>query len=314
MVATVSVLFSLSDFFLHGNWSDPRIYSLWEQQLASFDRAIALLDPVPAERFSPRTYSDHIGEYDTIGVLYKASGGNQSLPTVLVGNGYDGAQEESFHSSCVELLKRGVNCVTYEGPGQPTVRRQQGIGFIPGWWTAASPVMNYLDGRSDVVMSKVALMGISFGGTLAPRAASHDDRYSAVIVLDGFYSMQQVIEERLPAEIIAAFDTTDATAFDEIMTCIQGNSTYPTELRWLIDWSLFAFDTHSPYDWFTRLGKITIGKDIVEKLWMPVFVAKGQDDTTTLQQPGTAYQMLTTEFGSAVPTGDMASEDEDAVV
>lgn len=43
-----------ADFFLHGNWSDPRINTLWGKQLASFDKAIALLEPVPGERFSVR--------------------------------------------------------------------------------------------------------------------------------------------------------------------------------------------------------------------------------------------------------------------
>ncbi|KAK4539311.1 hypothetical protein LTR36_000804 [Oleoguttula mirabilis] len=284
-----------ADFFLHGNWSDPRIYSLWEQQLASFDKAIALLEPAPAERFSLKTYSDNIGDYEAIGVFYKASACNESLPTVLVGNGYDGAQEESYHYACVEILKRGVNCVTYEGPGQPTVRRQQDIGFIPDWWTVASPVMDYLSGRPDVDISKVALVGISFGGTLAPRAASHDDRYSAVVAIDGLFSIQQVIEEQLPAEVIAPFNATNATAFNEIIEYIQADTAYPTELRWLIDWSLFAFKTHSPYDWFTRLGEITMSKDVVRKLSIPVFVAKGQDDTMTLEEPETAYQMLTTD-------------------
>jgi len=37
------------DFFLHGNVSDPRIYSLWDSQTAAFDKAISLL-PVPGKR------------------------------------------------------------------------------------------------------------------------------------------------------------------------------------------------------------------------------------------------------------------------
>ncbi|KAK5131584.1 hypothetical protein LTR08_000839 [Meristemomyces frigidus] len=284
-----------ADFFLHGNWSDPRIYTLWEQQLTSFNKAIALLEPVPGGRFSVQTHSDNVGDYDVIGVFYKALECNDSLPTILVGNGYDGAQEESYHSACVEILKRGVNCVTYEGPGQPTVRREQNIGFIPDWWTAASPVMDYLSARPDVDMSKVALVGVSFGGTLAPRAASQDDRYSAVVAIDGLKSIQQVIEQQLPDELMALFNSTNSTAFDQVFTYIQGDDTYPTEFRWLIDWSLFAFKTHSAYDWFSRLGDITMSKEIVANLTMPVFVAKGQDDTLTLQEPEQAYKMLTTQ-------------------
>jgi hypothetical protein len=41
-----------------------------------------------------------------------------------------------------EVLARGYNFVSYEGPGQATVRRQQNIGFIPEWWEAVSPVID----------------------------------------------------------------------------------------------------------------------------------------------------------------------------
>lgn len=55
-----------------------------------------------------------------------------------------------------------------------------------------------------------------------------------------------------------------------------------------------AFDNVYPFDWFTRLGRITTNETLVEKLHMPVFVAKGQDDTGTEQEPEIAYEMLTT--------------------
>jgi dienelactone hydrolase len=116
----------------------------------------------------------------SIGIFYKASDRNKRTPTILIGNGYDGSQEELYHSACIEVLKRGINCVTYEGPGQPTVRREQKIGFIPDWWTVASPVVDYLETRPDVDMTRLALAGISFGGQLVPLAASHDKRYSAL--------------------------------------------------------------------------------------------------------------------------------------
>jgi pimeloyl-ACP methyl ester carboxylesterase len=284
-----------ADFFIHGNQSDPRIYSLWDQQLASFNNAIALLRPVPGERFTVKAANSSVGPYEIPGIFFKASTSNALTPTIMVGNGYDGSQEESYHMACVEILKRGVNCVTYEGPGQPTVRRNQNLGFIPDWENAASPVVDYLSKRPDVDMSKLALVGISFGGTLAPRAASHDNRYSAVVSLDGLYSLQEALEEQLPPQITEYFNPQNATLFDEIMNSIRLNSSYPTDLRWIIDQGLFAFNTTSPYDWFARLGNFTMGPDIVKNLPMPVFVAKGQDDNSTLQEPEEAYQLLTTD-------------------
>ncbi|KAK5714917.1 hypothetical protein LTR15_010333 [Elasticomyces elasticus] len=283
-----------ADFFLHGNQSDPRLDSLWDQQLDSFNKANALLD-IPGERFTVKAHSETVGDYEAIGIFYAAYPDNcrGPRPTIMVGGGYDSSQEESYHSTCAQLLSRGVNCVTYEGPGQPTVRRSQNIGFIADWWSAATPVVDYLSTRHDVDMSKLALNGLSFGGILAPIAASRDSRYSAVIAIDGFHSAQDAFGEQFPAELIHLFNT-NASAFDDAMNSIVANSTYPSSLRWVIGYGLWAFDTKSPFDWFTRLGEITMSPEVVRDLHMPIFVAKGQDDLSTLDQPEIAYKMLTT--------------------
>lgn len=284
-----------ADFFLLGNQTDPRIDSLWVQQLAAFDKAIALLD-IPGERFTVKAHGDSIGDHEAIGVFYAAQseGWKEATPSILVGNGYDGSQEESYHQACLEILARGMNCVTYEGPGQPTVRRQQGIGFVSDWWSAVTPVVDYLSTRQEVDMSKLALVGISFGGTLAPRAASHDHRFSAVVAIDGMYSFRQALEESFPPRLIQLYNSSNVTAFDEVVIAMAANTSVPSNFRWIIDQSLYSFATTSPYDWFTRIGEIIMGPDIVKNLPMPVFVAKGQDDALTLQEPEIAYQMLKT--------------------
>jgi pimeloyl-ACP methyl ester carboxylesterase len=282
-----------ADFFLHGNQSDPRLISLWDQQLTAYNRANALLE-IPGERFSLKTHSEEIGDYEAIGIFYAAYSDGRARPTILISGGYDSSQEEGYHQLCSQILSRGVNCVTYEGPGQPSVRRQQNIGFISDWWTVATPIVDYLSTRSDVDMSKLALAGISFGGALAPIAASHDDRYSAVIAIDGLFSLQQALEERFPPKITALFNSSNFTAFNKVMDDIQANSTYPTNLRWIIGYGLWAFDTLSPFDWFTRLGQISMNATLVPDIHMPVFIAKAQDDIDTEQEPEIAYEMLTT--------------------
>lgn len=120
-----------ASFFIIGNQSDPRNYELWDEQLACFNDSIALLEPVPGERFEVNSHSPKIGDFKSIGIFYKSTTGNESRPTVLIGSGYDGSQEEVYHAMGRSLLARGLNVVTYEGPGQPTVRRQQQLGFIP---------------------------------------------------------------------------------------------------------------------------------------------------------------------------------------
>nr|POE77877.1 20-hydroxy-prefusarin hydrolase fus2 [Quercus suber] len=281
-------------FFLVEDLNDPRLNYVWTQQLDAFNRATALLD-IEVHPFRLQAHSPNVpnGKFEVIGRFYKAHGSaHETRPTIVVGSGYEGSQEESYHSNGVEILRRGYNFVTYEGPGQPTVRREQNIGFIPDWYHVATPLVDYLCTRSDVDMSKLALVGLSFGGTLAPIAASREHRFTQVLVIDGLVSIQQVSKETLPAPIVNPFNNGSVTEFNEIINAIRGNATLPSNLRWFIDQGLYAFNTTDPYDWFSRLGNITMSADVVKTLMQPVFVAKGQSDLMSLNQPELAYDLL----------------------
>ena len=97
---------------------------------------------------------------------------------MVVGNGFDAAHEDSYHYYCAAVLARGWNCITYEGPGQNTVRRTQDLGFIPEWEHVVHPVVDYaLSAKKNVVdQDRLVLVGNSFGGYLAARAAAFEPR------------------------------------------------------------------------------------------------------------------------------------------
>lgn len=269
----IATYFRAADFFIHGNVSDPRIYSLWDSQTAAFNKAISLL-PVPGERITLQGNGFQIPA-----IFYGPPNSNcdEPRPTIVVGNGYDASQEETLHLMGFEILDRGWNFVTYEGPGQPTVRRDQNLGFIPEWWEVVTPVVDYLSTRSDVDMSSLALAGISFGGSLAPRVAAYEHRFAAVMAIDGMYSMQAAFEADISPELVELFKSGNKTAFDNVMNQIRLDPTEPSSIRWLIDQGLFAFHTSSPFDWFSQLGNYSLD-GLYDKITCPVFIGDGQDD------------------------------------
>lgn len=269
-----------ADFFLHGNLSDPRIYTLWDSALADFDSAISLLD-IPAQRYnisSPAGFTIPV-------IFYKAKCSNERTPTVLVGSGYDGSQEELYHSEGLKILERGYNFVSYEGPGQPTVRRQQNLGFMPNWWDVVTPVVDWLEKRPDVDMDKLALEGVSFGGTLAPRAASREHRFAAVLAVDGLVSLFDLLAEAFGSQISDLFESGNKTTFDENIREIQFNTSTPTSGRWIIDQGEFAFNTTSAFQWWTELKAINLTQEIVDEIRCPMFIGKGQNDVSTHSDP-----------------------------
>jgi fermentation-respiration switch protein FrsA (DUF1100 family) len=261
--------------------SDRRLISLWDQQISAFDKAVGLLKPVPGERFTVHADNSSIGPYDIPAYFFKAHADkHKTVPTFLVTTGYDGSMQEAYHSQCVQILLRGLNCVVYEGPGQPSVVRYQNKTFIPDWWTATTPVIDYVSNRTDVDTSKIVIMGVSFGGTLAPRAASQDPRIAAVIQLDGLSSLQHDLRLQFPAELVALFDNGNQVEFDKILTSLISNQSQPIYNRYFIQQGLYAFGTKSPFEWFKRLGPISVTKEVVQGVGSrPVYIAQGEVST-----------------------------------
>ncbi|KAJ5552052.1 hypothetical protein N7461_006750, partial [Penicillium sp. DV-2018c] len=165
--------FRKAEGYLHRNWSNPLIKSLWAEQLYAFSKGIAAL-PIPGKRIRiPATE----GNFTVEAIWYSASESKHAkLPTLIIGNGFDAAQEDSYHNFVAPALARGWNCITYEGPGQPTVRRNQDLGFIPDWEKVVTPVVDYVlsEKKNAVDETRLVLVGNSFGGYLAGRAAAFE--------------------------------------------------------------------------------------------------------------------------------------------
>ncbi|KAJ4245557.1 hypothetical protein NW762_014066 [Fusarium torreyae] len=283
-----SSYYRAADFFLHGNQSDPRINTLWQKQNESFVKAVNLLPKPPtfvqlkAKNFTVPAYFFPADPQLPVG---KNAHSKKRVPTVIVGTGYDGSQEALYHSNCREVIERGWNCITYEGPGQPTVRRQQELGFIPEWWEAVTPVVDYVRSRHDTDTERVALIGVSFGGLLAPLAATREHRLAAVVAIDGMLSLQSAILGQFPATLTKLFMSGNATAFDQVMLGLLKNPEIPTALSWGLNQGMWAWNTKSPFTWLSSLGDFYLDEKTLAKIKCPVFVASGQDDKTAPEQP-----------------------------
>jgi len=93
-------------------------------------------------------------------------------PLLIVHSGFDGTAEELYFEIAHFAVKRGYNVLLFEGPGQGGMIRVQKMPFRPNWETVVTPVVDYAITRKEVDAKRIALMGISFGGYLAPRAVA----------------------------------------------------------------------------------------------------------------------------------------------
>lgn len=287
---SASTYFRKASNYILGNWSDPRINDFWAEQTAAFDKGIAGL-PVPGERIRIPSAE---GNFTAEAIWYATSTDQQKkAPTLIVGNGFDAAQEDSFHVYCAPALARGWNCITYEGPGQPTVGRSQNIGFISNWELVLTPVVDYLlREKSHVVdADRLALLGNSLGGYLAARAAAFEPRLSAVVLIEGMWDFSAVFFKTLPASLIALYEAGDYTAFDHEVSALRQSRNVSTEIAWGLDQGLWAFRTQSPAEMLTRTKEFRV-QDFIGKIDVPVFVGDAEFEGFFQGQPQLVKEAL----------------------
>jgi dienelactone hydrolase len=121
------------------------------------------------------------------GYLYRGVPSGVPSPTLVAHNGFDGGAEEMHFFGAAAAAERGFTVLTFDGPGQPGTLHRRGLAFRPDWENVVAPVLDFALKLPEVDRERVALLGVSMGGVLAPRAAAFERRLAAVIAWDGVY-------------------------------------------------------------------------------------------------------------------------------
>ncbi|GAA2654891.1 hypothetical protein GCM10010425_81830 [Streptomyces spororaveus] len=181
-----------AEFFLHGHPCDPRHDHAYDRSVACFKAAAALFTPViePAE----------IPYEDTTlpGYFYRVDDSGTPRPTLIMHNGFDGTAEELHFFGAIAGVERGYNVLAFDGPGMPGPRHHQGLVFRPDWENVITPVVDFAETLPGVDVRRIALLGVSTGGILAPRAAAFEHRLAALIAVDGLYDLGQIAVRNVP--------------------------------------------------------------------------------------------------------------------
>jgi dienelactone hydrolase len=253
-----------ADFFLHGTPSDPRIASTWMSATAQFNQAIAQLTPA-GERLTIQADG-----FTIPAIFYRAGADGLPRPTILMFNGFDGSQEEMLHISGLAALERGFNVLTFEGPGQPTVVREQGLGFRHNWEHVVTPVVDHCESVPEIDSGGLALLGLSFGGYLAPRAAAFEPRIRAVAAIDGLFDGHEAVRGLLNDELRSLFDRQDVDAFN---AAVRGAMRNDGALRWYIEQGVWSFRVTTPFEFFDRSRAYTLD-GVAQRITCPVLVCQ----------------------------------------
>ncbi|MCR5748480.1 MAG: alpha/beta fold hydrolase [Lachnospiraceae bacterium] len=136
------------------------------------------------------------GETKLSGYFYKSPVAGEKAPLMILTPGRDTLGEDTVWVYD-EALKRGIHCIVMEGPGQGAVLRLQKIPFIKEWERIITPIIDYAYTLDCIDKDRIALMGISFGGYLVPRAAAFEKRIRLCIANPGNISWGRSIGSAL---------------------------------------------------------------------------------------------------------------------
>lgn len=169
-----------------------------ERDRAAFYEGLDALG-VGYERFAVPYGAHHLNA-----VLYPARAAPRSTLLVFCG-GSDTTVEELYFFLVPAALARGYSVLTFEGPGQGSVLRDQGLTMTPAWERPTGAVLDaYLAGHTRP--DKVVMIGLSLGGYLAARAAAFEARIDGVVSYDVFFDGREVGRRVFPPPARLAID------------------------------------------------------------------------------------------------------------
>ncbi|MED4781173.1 alpha/beta hydrolase [Brevibacillus choshinensis] len=269
-----------AEFFLHGNHEDSRIQDTWGKSRNTFRQAIKLMDVVVEEVQIP--YEDTY----LPGYFYRVD--DSPRPTLLVHGGFDSTGEELYFGGAAAAIQRGYHCLTFEGPGQGAVIREQQIPFRHDWEKVITPVVDYMLTRPEVDPYRIALMGISLGGYLAPRAAAFEHRLAACIANDGLFS-NQFGEMGRKLHRGNHEDLNNPEYMEKFIRALMDKS---TNVRWAIENGMFTFQAASIHELIEKTQPYTL-EGIADKIKCPTLVCEAENDHFFAGQPKKLYDALT---------------------
>jgi pimeloyl-ACP methyl ester carboxylesterase len=216
------------------------------------------------------------------GYFYKVDDSGKPRPTVIFFGGFDSSIEELFYYGGAPAIRRGYNCLTFDGPGQGAPIREQKLPFRYDWEKVVTPAVDYALARPEVDGGNLALIGMSLGGYWAARSVAFEHRFRAAVFFDAVYDFYQAIRRLIPKEAVAALD-----AGNSVYKLMQNN----TALRWLLTQGVCTFGVSSFSEFVTKSKQYTMD-GIAQKIQCPCLVLEADGDMFFRGQPQQIYDAL----------------------
>jgi hypothetical protein len=260
-------------FFIRQDLHDPRLLKGWRSHRDSFRAALshlpwsATIAALPFDGGKMTTY------------LLRPDDSNTRRPTVLAPCGIDSTAEAGYAATAYMALPRGYNILLWDGPGQGGMLYEYGVAMRPDFESVVSPVVDWLLEQAGVDPSGLVLLGRSFAGYLAPRAASAEQRLAALVCDPG----QVEFVSRIVPSIFDQDTWTRILAADpNLEAALQGRLEDPSKREWY--GARMATLGAKTLGEFLRMQPLFSVQDRVQGIRCPTLVTEGEGDFASQSQ------------------------------
>ncbi len=278
-----------SEFFLHANPKDPRVTRAFARQVETYKAAIKLW-PTPIEPVEIPYEGKTLPGY-----LHRVDGTAKKRPLLILQTGFDGSAEEMHWSGAAAAVERGYNVLVFDGPGQSGSLHRDGLTFRPDWEKVITPAVDFALKLKGVDPKKIALMGVSMGGYLAPRAAAFEPRLAALIANDGVFDngapyLAQVPAAQRPVFLSMLKAPPGPSPLDGILGGMMKASPVA---RWAFTHGMWALGASGPRDYLAKSLTYNLSGGVAEKIRCPTLVCDAEGDLFYKGQPQALFDHLT---------------------
>jgi len=151
---------------------------------------------------------------------------------------------------------------------------EQGLYFRPDWEAVITAVVDWLLTRPEVDPRRIALMGRSWGGYLAPRAATGEHRLAALIADAAQYAPGNRRTGLLPPEYRAQIDTGDPAVLNPILEGVMQQSPF---IAFSLNRGMLTHGVPTPLDFLRATAPYTI-EGLADRITCPTLICEGEND------------------------------------
>ena len=269
-------------FFIRHDLDDSRLLRGWRAHRAAFRKALPLLpwdttiDEIPFDGGRMTAY------------LLRPRGDAPGRPTILAPCGFDSTAEAGYAATGYMALARGYNVLLWDGPGQGGMLYEHRVPMRPDFEAVVSSVIDWVLAQPGVHPDGLALMGRSFAGYLAPRAAAVEPRIAALVCDPG---QVEFVSRIVPSLFTADYWSRILAADPEVDQALQRQLDDPHK-REFYGARMATFGAKTFGEFLRKLPRYTVEAQ-ASLIRCPTLVTEGEGDFAS--QSPQLFDLLTCE-------------------